>query len=144
MHRCDRDRSGEPNIYMSWSTSELHLRVGLVPLNVFSTRQYFYLLTFPRWCFICGFILLFEFHFCLRYAVLPVPCSLVIIGWVKAELFALLCVGRSGVFVTFPYGVPGQVWYLIVSIALIVAFLSTTIKFEPVHEISNNEVFWHV
>ena len=32
------------------------------------------------------------------------------------DLLALLCVVYSCVFVTFPYGVPGQVWYLIVSI----------------------------
>ena len=30
--------------------------------------------------------------------------------------FWLLCVMRSCVFVTFPYGVLGRVWYLIVSI----------------------------
>ena len=82
-----------------------------------------------------------NFNIYLRYAVLSVPCSLVITCWVKTDLLALLCVGCSSVFVTFPYGVPGQVWYLIVSIALIVAFLSTTIKFEPLHDISNNEVF---
>ena len=33
-----------------------------------------------------------------------------------ADLWALLCVVFSCVFVTFPYGVPGQVLYLIVSI----------------------------
>ena len=32
------------------------------------------------------------------------------------DLLALLCVVYSCVFVTFPYGVMGQVWYLIVSI----------------------------
>ena len=32
--------------------------------------------------------------------------------WERADLLALLHV----VFATFPYGVPGQVWYLIVSI----------------------------
>ena len=34
----------------------------------------------------------------------------------RAEVLALLCVMFSCVFVTFPYGVLGQVWYLIVSI----------------------------
>ena len=48
--------------------------------------------------------------------VLPVPCICVVICWEKADLLALLCVMFSCVFVTFPYGVLGQVWYLIVSI----------------------------
>ena len=34
----------------------------------------------------------------------------------RADLFAFLCVLFSCKFVTFPYGVPGQVWYLVVSI----------------------------
>ena len=33
----------------------------------------------------------------------------------RSELLAILCVMFSCVFVTFPYGVSGQVWYLIVS-----------------------------
>ena len=40
--------------------------------------------------------------------------------WERADLLALLCVMFSCVFVTFIYGVlygvPGQVWHLIVSI----------------------------
>ena len=75
-------------------------------------------------------------HVYLCYAVLSVPCSLVITGWERTDLLALLhvvfscvfasspakvtiaqpLVGQDGVFVTFPYGVPGKVWYLIVSI----------------------------
>ena len=42
--------------------------------------------------------------------------SLVITCWERADLFALLCVLFRCIFVTFPYGVPGQVWYMIVSI----------------------------
>ena len=53
------------------------------------------------------------FLFC--YAGLPVPCSLVIIRWERADLLVLLCVMFSCVIVTFPYDVPGQVWYVIVS-----------------------------
>ena len=34
----------------------------------------------------------------------------------RADLMALLCVMFSCVFVAFPYGVLGQVWYLIVLI----------------------------
>ena len=40
------------------------------------------------------------------------PCDY----WERADQLALLCVMFSCVFVTFPYGVPGQVWYLIISI----------------------------
>ena len=60
--------------------------------------------------------LLFMFHICLYYTVLPVPCSLVITCWERVDLLALLCVIFPCVFATFPYGVSGQVWYLIVSI----------------------------
>ena len=43
-------------------------------------------------------------------------CSLVVTCWEKADLLALLYAMLSCVFVTFPYSVPGQVWYLIVPI----------------------------
>ena len=59
----------------------------------------------------------FVVPFCynsLCYAVLSVPCSLVIICWESAVLLVLLRVVFSYVFVTFSYGVPDQVWYLIV------------------------------
>ena len=42
--------------------------------------------------------------------------SLVITCWKRADLLALLYVMFSCGFVTFPYGVLCQVWYLIVSI----------------------------
>ena len=45
-----------------------------------------------------------------------VDISFVITCWERAYLLALLCVVFSCVFVTFPYGVVDQVWYLIVSI----------------------------
>ena len=45
---------------------------------------------------------------------LTVPCRLLIICLDMADLLASLCVGFYCVSVTFPYGVPGQVWYLIV------------------------------
>ena len=56
----------------------------------------------------------FVDHFC--YLCFKVVCSLVITFSEKADHQALLCVVVSCVFVTFPYGVPGQAWYLIVSI----------------------------
>ena len=59
---------------------------------------------------------LFMFHVCLYYTVMPVHCSLVITCWERADLLALWRVMFRCVFVTFPYGVSGQMWYLIVSI----------------------------
>ena len=56
------------------------------------------------------------FHVYLCYAVLPVLCSLVITCWERADPLTLQCVMFSCVFVTSPYGAPGEVWYLIVSI----------------------------
>ena len=48
---------------------------------------------------------------------LSIHWSLIIPWWERADLLALLCVMFCFVcFVTFPYGVLGQVWYLIVSI----------------------------
>ena len=72
---------------------------------------------------------LFMFQVCLYYIVLTVPCSLVITCWERPDLLALLCVMLSCVFVTNPYGVSGQVWYLIVSIphlSLLLYFCSGT------------------
>ena len=46
--------------------------------------------------------------------VLSVPCSTVIACWEMADPLALLCVMFSCDLVTFPYGVLGQVRYLIV------------------------------
>ena len=54
------------------------------------------------------------FKFCDLYFLENNPCSLVITCWERADLLALLYVVFPCVFVTFPYGVPGQVRYLIV------------------------------
>ena len=56
-------------------------------------------------CYVC---FVFVCH-----TVLSVPCSLVVIRWEMNDLLALLYVTFSCVFDTFPYGVLGQVWYLI-------------------------------
>ena len=53
--------------------------------------------------------MLFVFHVC--HAVMSVPCSLVVICWEKADLLSLLFKMFPCVFVTFPYGVLGSVWY---------------------------------
>ena len=44
-----------------------------------------------------------------------VHCCLVVTCWERADLLALVC-DVSLCFVTFPCGILGQVWYLIVSI----------------------------
>ena len=54
------------------------------------------------------------FHVC--HAFLSVHCGLVVTYWERVNLLALLYVMFSYVFVTFPCGALGQVWYLIVSI----------------------------
>ena len=59
------------------------------------------LLTITRRCFFCGSFLLFMFHLFLCYAVLSVPCNLVITCWERVSL--LCCVIMC--FVTFPYSV---------------------------------------
>ena len=66
------------------------------------------------------------FHVC--DAVLSVPCHLVAARWERADLLALLYVMFSCVFVTLPYGVLGQVWYLIALIPDLCFFL-TFMKF---------------
>ena len=53
------------------------------------------------------YFLLFMFRVC--HAILSVHCSLVVTGWEKADLLALLYVMFNCVFVTFPCGVLGQV-----------------------------------
>ena len=50
------------------------------------------------------------------HTVLSITCGLLVTYWERADLLALLYVNFSCVFVTFPYGVLGQIWYLIVSI----------------------------
>ena len=60
------------------------------------------------------------FYVCLCYAVLSVPCSLLITCWERADFLALLflmfsCFFFVFCFFIFPYGIQGQVWYLVVS-----------------------------
>ena len=56
------------------------------------------------------------------HTILSVPYNLVVTSWERADLLALLYVMSSCVFVTFLYGVPGQVWYMIVSIPVLCLF----------------------
>ena len=66
-----------------------------------------FLLNVPMRCFFCGYLLLFVFVF-------AVSCKLVAACWERADFFAILYLMFSCVFVTFPFGVLGQVRYLIV------------------------------
>ena len=59
-------------------------------------------------------LVLFVFH--VFYAVLAVPCSLMVSCLEMANHMVLLNVMFSCVYVTFSYGVLGQEWYLIVLI----------------------------
>ena len=57
-------------------------------------------------CYVClVFVMLFA----------SVQCCLEVTCWERADLLALVC-DVNCVFVTFPCGILGQVWYLIVSI----------------------------
>ena len=51
--------------------------------------------------------------FCVCHVFLSIYCSLVVTCWERADLLALMCC----FIVTFPCGILGQVWCLIVSIA---------------------------
>ena len=55
------------------------------------------------------------------YVVLFVPCSLEIISCERDDLLCVVFLVCS-LFVTIPYGVPGQVWYLIAMIPINVSF----------------------
>ena len=65
-------------------------------------------------------LLWINFVICVSYLSLLccVVCSLQPCDYLmgRAEYLALLCVGCSCVCVILPYGVPGRLWYLIVSI----------------------------
>ena len=86
------------------------------------------LLTIPRPCFFHGSFLLFIF--CVCHALLSVHCSLVVTYWERAGHLALLYVMFYCVFVTFPCGVLGQVYYLIVSIHDLCLLTNINVSFE--------------
>ena len=68
-------------------------------------------LAVPRRCF----FLWIDFVTCVScHTVLSVPYSLVVTCWERAHRLALLYVTFFCLFVTFPYGILGQVWKLIV------------------------------
>ena len=57
------------------------------------------------------------FVICVCHVFLSVHCSLVVTCWERADLLTILCVMFYCDFVTFPCGVLGQVWCLVVSIS---------------------------
>ena len=65
-------------------------------------------------CFFYGSFFVIMFSVC--HPVWPVHCSLVVTCWERAGLLSLVRVMFSCVFIVFPCGVLGQVWYLIVLI----------------------------
>ena len=106
IHQLVRDLSCEPNIYLSLSTSEIRMR--LVPSSKKNTDCSKAVLL------LC--ILFVIYATCLScFLVWPVQPSghLLGKGW---PLGSLVCDVFLCVFVIFPFGVPGQVWYLIASI----------------------------
>ena len=81
--------------------------------------------------------------FCVCHAVVSVHSSFVVTCWERANLLAHLYVMFYFVFVTFPCGVLGQVWFLIVSIldlCLLPYFANAIIKMTLV--VSKTELFF--
>ena len=83
-----------------------HCETGLCPSKIF-------LLTVPMRYFFCGSFVLFVS--CDGHAFASVHCCLAVTCLERADLLALVCDVYCG-FVTFPCGILGQVWYLIVLI----------------------------
>ena len=87
----------------------------------------------PDLCLIIYFAtLLFETkrQKCIRMGIVIFKILLFcpILSWERAALLAALCAVISCAFVTFQCGLPGHVWYLILSIPDL-AFLSTFINY---------------
>ena len=107
-----RGLSCKPNIYVSWSTSEL--RVRLAPLNRFKPSSKIFYWPFQGGtsfvdllCF-CSVLCLLCF---VRVCLYVLRGHLLGKGWpLGSRLWCLLWVCH------FPIGILGQVWYLIVSI----------------------------
>ena len=112
MHWWVRGLSCKPNIYVSWSTSEL--RVRLAPLNRFKPSSKIFYWPFQGGtsfvdllCF-CSVLCLLCF---VRVCLYVLFGHLLGKGWpLGSRLWCLLWVCH------FPIGILGQVWYLIVSI----------------------------
>ena len=86
-----------------------------------------------RYFFCRLFVLLIS---CVCHAFASVCCCLVVTCWGKVDLLALVC-DVYCVFVTFPCGILGQVWYLIISFPDLCHLLTlpTRDPYEPMNEI---------
>ena len=104
--------SCKPNIYVSWSKSEL--RVGLSPLNQFKPSSKIFYWPFQG----CSSFVDLLCFLCLVFS-MPLWASvymcLVVTCWERADLLAIVC-GVQLWVCQFPIGILGQVLYLIVSI----------------------------
>ena len=136
MHWWVRGLSCKPNIYVSWSTSEL--RVRLAPLNRFKPSSKIFYWPFQGGvsfvdllCFCSVLCLLCFVRVCLC-----VLCGhLLGKGWpLGSRLWCLLWVCH------FPIGILGQVWYLIVSIPDL-CNLITLLAFKTFHSKIDAESF---
>ena len=78
----------KPNIYVSWSTSELKVWLA-PPWNRFKPSSKIFLLTVQRRYFFCGPFVLFMS--CVCHAFASVHCCLVATCWEIADLLALVC-----------------------------------------------------
>ena len=81
--------------------------------NRFKLSSKIFLLTVPRRFFFCGSFMLFLS--CVCHAFASVHCCLVVTWTERVDLLAPVCDVYCD-FVTFLFGILGQVWYLIVSI----------------------------
>ena len=103
-----RGLSCKPNIYVSWSTSELRVRLACLETGLSPPVKYF------CWPFQGGAS--FVDHLCYLCLVFEsVHCCLVVTWRERADLLALACDVYCDC-VNFPFGILGQVWYLIVLI----------------------------
>ena len=112
MHWKARGLSYKPNIFVSWSTSEL--RVSLTLWNWFKPSSKILILTVPRRCFLCrSFVCCF---FCVLFFSCFCVCSLLPYGHLLGKGWPLgSCWWCLLYLCYFPCGILCQVWYLIVS-----------------------------
>ena len=85
MHGWVRGLSCKPNIYVSWSTSELKVRLAYRETGLSPPVKYFY---WPQY-FFCGSFVLFMS--CVCHAFMSVHCCLVVTWREMADLLALVC-----------------------------------------------------
>ena len=82
-------------------------------LKRFKPSSQIFLLTVPRRYFFCGSFVLFMTCVCHAFAF--VQCCLVVTWRERADLLDLVCDAYCA-YVTFLFGIVGQMWYLIVLI----------------------------